>query len=354
MGSNVPLFPTRASTVAGQVDALYFFAIGVSIVFSVLIVALIIYFIIRYRRRAQAEVGADVHGSTKLEIIWTVIPLGIVLFMFAWGAQVFFDISRPPSDASEFWVVGKQWMWKIQHPEGKREINELHVPLGRPVKLTMTSEDVIHSFFVPAFRVKADVLPGRYTTVWFEATRTGEFHLFCAEYCGTEHSKMIGTIVVMEPHDYEAWLAGGEQGPSMVASGEQLFEKHACNTCHRPDTDVRGPWLGGLFGTEVDLEGGRRVTADENYLRESILNPPAKIVAGYQPIMPTFKGLVSEEEVISLISYIKALGDGSEGAGDEAESGETESGEGAGDETDGSDTGAGETDDTTPIETEID
>jgi cytochrome c oxidase subunit 2 len=309
-----PLFPTRASSLAGQVDALYLTAIAISVFFSVLIVAVIIYFIVRYRRRHAGEIGAPVHGSTRLEIIWTVIPLGITLFMFAWGAKVFFDISRPPADAAEFFVVGKQWMWKIQHPEGRREINELHVPLGQPVKLTITSEDVIHSFFVPAFRVKADVLPGRYTTVWFEATRLGTFHLFCAEYCGTDHSRMIGSVIVMEPDDYEAWLASEPGGTSVVASGEELFTQHACNTCHRDDTDVRGPFLTGVFGKPVKLADGRTVVADENYLRESILSPTAKVVAGYQPVMPIFKGLISEEEVISLISYLKSL-DGGDSAG---------------------------------------
>jgi cytochrome c oxidase subunit 2 len=207
----------------------------------------------------------------------------------------------------DIYVVGKQWMWKIQHVEGVREINELHVPVGRPVRLTMTTEDVIHSFFVPAFRVKADVVPGRYTTVWFEATKTGSFHLFCAEYCGTKHSGMIGQIVVMEPRDYQDWLAGGSGGGSMAARGEKLFNELACNTCHQAGPTQRGPSLAGLAGSTVTLKDGRQVTADDNYIRESILNPAVRVLSGYDPIMPVYQGLVSEEGLLSLITYIKSL-----------------------------------------------
>jgi cytochrome c oxidase subunit 2 len=306
----VPLFPERASTVAGEVDLLYFFVIGVSIFFSVLIAALLIAFFIRYRRRRSDEVGGLVHGSIALEIAWSVIPLAIALFTFVWGAKVFFTLSRPPAGAAEFYVVGKQWMWKFQHPDGQREINQLHVPVGLPIKLTMTSEDVIHSFFVPAFRVKADALPGRYTTAWFEATRPGRYHLFCAEYCGAEHSRMGGWVTVMEPRAYEEWLAGEQPGQPLVPSGEELFNQRACNTCHRPETMVRGPSLVGLLGKSVRLADGRTVVADDNYIRESILDPMAKMVAGYEPIMPTFKGQLSEEEMIELLKYVKSLSKG--------------------------------------------
>jgi cytochrome c oxidase subunit 2 len=205
------------------------------------------------------------------------------------------------------YVVGKQWMWKTQHLEGQREINELHVPLGRPVRLTMTSEDVIHSFFMPAFRVKFDVLPGRYTTAWFNPTKPGKYHLFCAEYCGTLHSGMIGWIYVMEPAEYERWLAGGAGGESLASSGQKLFEYLACANCHRSDKPGRCPNLIGLFGTKVQLTTGQTVTADEAYIRESILNPSAKIVAGYQNIMPTFQGQVTEEDLLQLIEYVKSL-----------------------------------------------
>jgi cytochrome c oxidase subunit 2 len=229
------------------------------------------------------------------------------MIMFTWGAKVFFTAFRPPADAVEYYVVGKQWMWKFQHPQGKREINDLHVPIGQPIKLTMTSEDVIHSFFVPAFRVKADVLPGRYTTVWFEATKAGSYAIFCAEYCGTEHSRMGGTIHVMEPGDYEAWLAEGGAADERLLSGEELFAKYVCNTCHYPDSAARAPILNGVFGTQVALADGARVLVDENYVRESILNPTARVVAGYQPLMPTYKGQIGEEDLIQLIAYIKGL-----------------------------------------------
>jgi cytochrome c oxidase subunit 2 len=224
-----------------------------------------------------------------------------------WGAVVFFHAQRPPKGAIEIYAVGKQWMWKFQHMDGQREINELHVPIGQPVKLTMISQDVIHSFFVPAFRVKQDVLPGRYTTVWFQATKTGKYHLFCAEYCGTQHSGMIGSVVVMEPAQYQAWLAGGGGEGSLAQSGEKLFQDLACNTCHRSDSGARGPDLAGVFGSQVTLQGGQKLAADEAYIRESILNPQAKLVMGFQPIMPTFQGQVSEEGLMQLVAYIKTL-----------------------------------------------
>ena len=304
---NLPLFPDSASTLAGQVDELFFFTVAVAVFFSLLVGVLVLFFAVRFRRRDPAEVGQPQKTITWLEIAWSVIPLVILLVMFTWGAKVFFVAFRPPADAVEYYVVAKQWMWKFQHPQGKREINDLHVPIGLPIKLTMTSEDVIHSFFVPAFRVKADVLPGRYTTVWFEATRAGAYHLFCAEYCGAEHSRMGGTVYVMEPRDYEVWLAQAGPADERLLSGEDLFAKHVCDTCHYPDSGARAPILNGMFGTQVEMAGGRRVTADENYLRESILNPAAKIVAGYQALMPTYQGQIGEEELIQLIAYIKGL-----------------------------------------------
>jgi cytochrome c oxidase subunit II len=308
MFNHLPLFPEQASTVAGRVDALYFFLLAVSFFFTVLIFTLVFAFAIKYRRRSEDEVPPAIHGSLRLEIFWSVIPLALAMVMFGWGATVYFDMMRPPAEAMEIFVVGKQWMWKIQHPQGPREINELHVPVGVPVKLTMTSEDVIHSFYIPAFRVKMDVLPGRYTTLWFEATKTGEFHLFCAEYCGTQHSGMIGRVVVMEPLDYQNWLAGGPPAESLEQAGERLFTQMQCNTCHFAGPDARGPVLEGVYGSQVRLADGRTVLADQTYLRESILNPAAKIVAGYRPVMPTFAGQLSEEQVLQLIAYIKSLG----------------------------------------------
>jgi cytochrome c oxidase subunit 2 len=301
------LLPQQASSIAPRVDALYFYLIIVSVFFTLLIAFSILYFAIKYRRRSESELPHGIEGSMKLEIAWSVIPLVIAMSFFFWGASVFFAINRPPNDAIEVSVVGKQWMWKFQHADGQREINELHVPLGRPVKLTMASEDVIHSFYVPAFRVKRDVLPGRVATTWFEATKTGRYHLFCAEYCGTKHSGMIGWLEVMDPVAFQAWLAGGAGSESLASAGSKLFAQHACNTCHRPDSLARGPNLEGLFGKPVTLQDGRTVVADESYIRESIVTPNAKLVAGFQPIMPTFQGLIAEEGLLQLVAYVKSL-----------------------------------------------
>jgi cytochrome c oxidase subunit 2 len=302
-----PLFPERASTMAARVDALYFFLIAVSVFFSLLIAGLIVYYAVKYRRRSPQSIGANIHGGMLLEITWSVIPLMIAMFIFVWGASVFFAMSHPPDETINIYVVGKQWMWKFQHLDGTREIDELHVPVGRAVKLIMTSEDVIHDVFVPAFRVKADVLPGRYTNIWFQATKPGRYHLFCAEYCGTRHSGMIGEVVVMEPSEYQTWLSGGAPEGSLASAGEKLFQDLACVTCHRPDAQGRGPVLQGLFGKTVELQNGERVVADEDYIRESILRPSAKITAGFQPIMPTFQGLINEEQLLQLVEYVKSL-----------------------------------------------
>jgi cytochrome c oxidase subunit 2 len=292
---------------APRVDNLYFFLLGLTVFFSLLIAGLIVVYAIKFRRRSPDSIGAVIHGGLMLEITWSVIPLMITMVLFVWGASVFFAMSRPPAETLNVYVVGKQWMWKFQHLDGQREINELHVPVGRPVKLIMTSEDVIHDVFVPAFRVKADVLPGRYTSIWFEPTKPGTYHLFCAEYCGTRHSGMTGQVVVMEPNDYQNWLSGGGGEGSLAAAGQKLFSDLACNTCHRPDAQGRGPVLQNLFGKTVELASGERVVADEAYIRESILNPQAKITVGFQPIMPTFQGLVTEEQLLELIEYVKSL-----------------------------------------------
>jgi cytochrome c oxidase subunit II len=305
------IFPEQASTLAPQTDALLLFLLAVTTFFVVLIAGMIIVFMIRYRRRDPDEIPESVHGSLALEIAWTVPPLVIVMVIFFWGASLFATIQRPPDDAINIDVVGKQWMWKLQHMEGRREIDELHIPVGKPVKLTMTSEDVIHSFFVPAFRTKQDAVPGRYTTTWFEATKAGTYHLFCAEYCGTSHSGMIGRVIAMEPAEFQAWLQTGEGGTappaSPAAAGEALFQAQGCGSCHAAGAEQRGPQLAGLFGTTVHFEGGGTTVADENYLRESILDPQAHLVAGYQAIMPTYQGLLSEENVMQLIAYLKTL-----------------------------------------------
>jgi cytochrome c oxidase subunit 2 len=302
------LFPVQASTFAPDVDHLLYFLLAVAVFFSAVIFCSIFYFAIRYRRRSENELPRAIHGGMALEILWSVIPFGLTMVMFTWGASIYFSESRPPDNALDIYVVAKQWMWKLEHLEGQREINELHIPVGRAVRLTMTSEDVIHSFFVPAFRTKQDVVPGRYTTTWFKPTKAGTYHLFCAEYCGTNHSRMGGWVYVMEPRDYEAWLSGGTSGGSLAENGQKLFDELACGNCHKPDGSGRCPSLTGLYGKTVQLAGGGTVKADEGYIRESILQPQAKIVAGYGPIMPTFQGLVTEEGVTQLIEYIKSLG----------------------------------------------
>jgi cytochrome c oxidase subunit 2 len=306
MGFDLPLFPEQASTMAGRVDLLYFYLLSVSAFFTLAIWAVVLFYAVRYRR-SKHPVPEPIEGSTRLEVAWTVIPLIISLSMFVWGASLFFSMNRPPRGALEIYAVGKQWMWKFEHVGGQREINELHVPVGRDVRLNMISQDVIHSFYVPAFRVKQDVLPGRYTTIWFHATKVGRYHLFCAEYCGTKHSGMIGWVEVMEPAQYQSWLSGGAAGGSLAASGEKLFRDLSCNTCHSAESGARGPDLAGLFGRPVELEGKSAVVADETYLRESIVDPRTKLVKGFQPIMPTFQGQISEEGLLQLVAYLKSL-----------------------------------------------
>lgn len=310
MKSIFSLLPQAASQIARDVDVLFVIWSVISLLFSVLIAVLIAYFMVKYRRRTPDQVGLEERTALWLEIAWSVIPLGICLVMFAWGAKVFFDIYRPPADAVQFSVVGKQWMWKVQHPEGNREINELHVPVGQSIKLNLTSEDVLHSFFIPALRIKQDAIPGRYSSVWFRADKPGTYHLFCAEYCGAEHSRMIGSVTVMERQGYEAWLTGGPSaGQSMAASGEQLFQSLGCVTCHvdAPGRPARAPQLNGVYGTDVQLAGGSSVKVDDTYIRESILNPTAKVVAGWVPIMNPYQGQVTEEQIAQLIAYIKSL-----------------------------------------------
>ena len=294
-----------ASTIARGVDALFFFLTAIDGFFTALIFIAAFYFAVRYRRRHEDEHGAAIEGNLPLELAWTIIPLGICVVIFLWGTGLFVRSARPPESATEIFVVGKQWMWKLQHPEGVEEINELHIPVNQPIKLTMTSEDVIHDFAVPAFRVKKDVVPGMYTMMWFEATKTGTYHLFCDQYCGTNHSQMKGEIIVMSPRDYEQWLSGGIHGESMADAGAKLYEQLGCITCHGTG---KGPPFAGVFGQPVKLSDGTSVVADETYLRDCILNPNVKVLLGYKPIMPTFKGQVTEEQLLQLIAYIKSLG----------------------------------------------
>jgi len=304
----VPLFPEQASTFAWQVDLLYFYLIAVSVAFTIPIVVAVFYFGIKYRETEKYATPDEMHGSMVLETVWSIIPFIISMTIFLGGAAVYFNQFTPPDDAMEIYIVGKQWMWKAQHQTGHREINELHVPVGRKIKLTMTTEDVLHDFFIPAFRTKMDVVPGRYTYMWFEATKPGKYHLFCAEYCGLNHSGMGGYVYVMEQRDFDNWLSGSVAGQTPVEQGRDLFmNKLGCASCHAGGANQRGAVLEGVFGHEVKLTTGETVIADEQYIRNSILNPGAQIVAGYQPIMPTFKGQVTEEQLNALVAYIKSL-----------------------------------------------
>jgi cytochrome c oxidase subunit 2 len=276
--------------------------------FAVSITAAVIYFFVKYRRKHKDEIGVPVHGDLRLEAAWIVVPLILALGMFGWGAAIYVDYRRAPSDTLDIYVVGKQWMWKLQQPNGVKEINELHVPVNRNVRLILASEDVIHSLAVPAFRVRMDVVPGYYNTMWFRPTKTGRYHLFCSQYCGTNHALMEGWVTVMDPADYSAWLSGSVGAyEDPVKAGEKLFTERACSTCHLSDGKGRAPSLNGLYGAKVQLADGGSVTADDAYLRESILDPKAKIVAGYQPLMPTFQGQLTEEQILNLTAYIKSL-----------------------------------------------
>jgi len=302
------IFPQRASVTAVEVDALYTFLLVICIGMAALIFFFVFFFAIKYRRRNQDDVAPPpIHGSIPLEIAWSVIPFMVMLVMFGWGTKLYFQNYTPPRDTLDIYITGKQWMWKVQYPTGQREINELHVPTGRPVKLVLASEDVIHSFYIPAFRLKHDVVPGSYQTYWFEATEPGRYHIFCAEYCGTNHSDMGGWVTVLTPSEYEKWLAGGTGG-SMRDQGEKLFQEYGCVTCHVTSREGRCPSLLNVFGKPVLLEDGRTVLADEAYVRESILNPNAKIVKGYKrDIMPVFQGQINEDGLLQLIVYIKSL-----------------------------------------------
>jgi cytochrome c oxidase subunit 2 len=302
-----PVFPESASRVAEQTDYLYWALTLLSGFMLLLVFIPILFFLFKYRRGKRADRRPIDLPTLKLEVTWTVIPTLLMMGLFAWGATHYFIIERPPPGAMEINVVGKQWMWKIQHPEGNREINELHLPSGRVVKLTLASQDVIHSFFLPEFRIKQDVVPGRYTTEWLKARRPGTYHLFCSEFCGTQHSGMIGKVIVMEPGDYAEWLTVGQPGSTLAQSGEKLYRDLGCSGCHTGQSVVRAPPLEGIFGKPVPLQGGDVVVADEAYIRDSILFPARQITAGYTNLMPSFQGRVSEEELLELVSYIKSL-----------------------------------------------
>ena len=308
MNPEFQFFPDAASTLASDVDLLFWFFMLTCGGAGLVVFALVAIFAVKFRRRSPTERPKPPGESMTLELAWSIVPFVVVMTLFGWGARIYMQAYTPPEQALEIFVIGKQWMWKIQHANGASEINELHVPVGQPVKLTMTSEDVIHSFYIPAFRVKKDVVPGRYTTMWFEPTKPGVYHLFCAEYCGTEHSLMVGKVYVLTAAEYHDWLSGaGPDQKPMTQTGEELYASLGCKACHDVGPASLGPSPQGLFGTRRPLEGGGSVLVDEAYLRESILQPAAKIAKGYPPVMPTFQGRLSEEELNTLVAYLKSL-----------------------------------------------
>ena len=304
--TNSALFPREASTIAPYADALYFFLLLITIVGLVLVGALVFGFSIRYRKERN-PVATQVEGSTLLEATWTIIPLALFLIVFVWGALLYFRIYNPPTNAMNIYVVGKQWMWKSEHPGGQHEINNLHVPTGQPIQLTMISQDVFHSFSIPDFRVKREVIPGRYSTVWFEATTPGTYHIFCTQYCGTKHSGMIGEVTVLTPEDYKKWTESSTSGMSLAQNGERLFASMGCNACHTGNAAGRGPSLAGVYGSKLRMANGSEVLVNEAFLRDAILNPSQHAMAGYAPIMPTYQGQISEEGLIDLVEYLKSL-----------------------------------------------
>lgn len=304
----IPLQPPAASSIADGVDKLYLVLTGITLFFTILIFSIIFYFMVKYRRRSEDEIPPATSTSMVLELAWTIIPSLICVVLFVWSARLYVRNSRPPAASTEIFVIGKQWMWHLQHAEGPREINELHVPVGVPIKLTMTSQDVIHDFYIPAFRVKKDALPGRYSSLWFQANQTGTFHFFCAQYCGTNHSEMIGWVYVMTPTDYAAWLAAGEKTESMAQQGERLFTQLGCTACHVAEGTGLAPSLVGLYGKPERLQSGETRVVDESLIREAIVSPNSVHLPNYQPIMPTFKGQVNEEQLLQLIAYVKSLG----------------------------------------------
>lgn len=308
---NFPILPDQAAESAWEVDALVFYEFAVAVFFTTLIFLLIVGFAVRYRRGARVDrTNPPTHGRA-LETVWIAVPVLVEASMFIWATVTFYRMYQPPPNPLEVYIVGKQWMWYAQHPEGRAEINGLHVPLGQAVKLTMTSQDVIHSYFIPAFRIKQDVLPGRYTSMWFRPTKVGRYHLFCAEYCGTNHSGMVGWVDVMEPADFQRWLTDVGTGPSMADEGEKLFVQYHCAGCHRGSQVVSAPRLEGVYGRPVPIQRGTDVAftlADERYIRDSILEPHKETVAGYQPVMPSFKDRISEPDLLKIIAYIKSIG----------------------------------------------
>jgi cytochrome c oxidase subunit II len=300
------LFPREASTIAPWMDELYFFLLAMTVVGLLLVGGILVTFSLRYRKSVH-PVATQIEGSTLLEATWTIIPLAIFLVTFVWGALLYFRIYNPPVNSMNIYIVGKQWMWKAEHPGGQHEINALHVPVGKNIQLTMISQDVFHSFSIPDFRIKREVIPGRYSTVWFNATTPGTYHLFCTQYCGTNHSVMIGEITVLSPADYKKWTEDSTSGMSLAQNGERLFASMGCNACHSGGPAARGPSLAGVYGSKLQLANGSQVLVNEAYLRDAILNPSQHVTAGYTPIMPTYQGQISEDGLIDLVEYLKGM-----------------------------------------------
>lgn len=315
---NTPTLLAGASTVSGSIDALFWAITAVTVFFTLGVGVAIVVLVAKYRRGNKADRSRPPQYSVPIELAWTIIPLGIAMGIFVWSASLYFQQTRVPPGAMEIQVVGKQWMWKMQHPTGRWENNELHIPAGRPIVLNMTSEDVVHAFFVPAFRLKQDVYPGQFSKMWFNATKPGAYHLFCAEFCGTAHSTMVGTVYVMEPADYDRWLSDGKVNETVAAEGERLFRMHGCSGCHGQNSSVRAPLLEGIYGRMVPVQVQKpgvpldqiqatTVPADLRYLHDAIVLPEQEIAAGYKPIMPTYKNRLTEEEVLKLVAYIRSL-----------------------------------------------
>jgi cytochrome c oxidase subunit 2 len=317
MNRRFSLAPEQASTIAEQVDAVTLQLTLISGLILILVFGLLLVFGIRYRKGSPHSREIPEGKERRVEWSWILTTFALFILIFFSASFVYFRIYSLPPDTSEIMVVGKQWMWKFQHPNGKRELNELHIPVGKSILLTMTSQDVIHSLYIPAFRIKQDVLPGRYSRTWFQATQPGIYRLHCTQYCGTLHAKMGGAIIAMSPSNYQKWLqtnidpstSESSMSLSMASRGGRLFTKLGCISCHGFNPGVRAPSLYGIFGKPQGLSTGATIIADENYIRESILNPKAKIVQGYDPIMPSYAGLVNEEDILDLIAYIKALKD---------------------------------------------
>lgn len=298
---------------AGPVDTLVLVILLLSLAIAVGIAGLIVVFVVKYRRRADAEVPAATGGSHRLEVVFITVPLVLALGVYYYATRLYLKMETPPPNTINVEIVAKQWMWLVQYPQGQQEIDQLHVPVGEPVRLTLISEDVIHDFYVPDFRLHQDVLPGRYTTLWFQADRVGTYHLLCSQYCGLNHASMTGWVYAMAPADYETWLTSGTAFNSPASRGAKLFQQLGCSVCHREDSQSRAPNLEGLYGHPVLLQNGQTVIADDNYIRTKILDPNAQLPVGYQPIMPSFRGRVSEADINDLIAYIKSLGSVSPG-----------------------------------------